>query len=140
MANFAQNDISPLIFFFFWQQVYYLLDATEKSCPGISKEMRARWVGAGENIGTMMCWKLVDDVSGKIICRSTIHSAIEPGTANLQVDPLEPIPDPVEPTNQPLDNFMSLVDFDTPLSHTTKLGPVDSIPVNTKPKTWQDIK
>ena len=27
MANFVQNDISPLIFFFFWQPVYYLLDA-----------------------------------------------------------------------------------------------------------------
>ena len=29
MANFVQNDISPLIFFFFWQPVYYLLNADE---------------------------------------------------------------------------------------------------------------
>ena len=55
MANFAQNDISPLIFFFFWQPVYYLLDATEQSFPGKSKEMRARWAGIDEIIGTKMC-------------------------------------------------------------------------------------
>lgn len=38
-----------------------------------------------------MCWKLVDDLSGEIICRSTICSAIDLGTANLQVDLVEPI-------------------------------------------------
>ena len=37
MANFVQNDISQLIFFFFWQPVYYLLDADEQSFPGKSK-------------------------------------------------------------------------------------------------------
>ena len=72
MANFVQNDISPLIFFYFWQPVYYLLDAEEQSFPGKSKEMRARWAGIDENIGTKMCWKLVDDNSGEIINRSTI--------------------------------------------------------------------
>ena len=74
MANFVQNDISPLIFFYFWQPVYYLLDAEEQSFPGKSKEMRARWAGIDENIGTKMCWKLVDDNSGEIINRSTIRS------------------------------------------------------------------
>ena len=41
IAKFVQNDISPLIFFYFWQPVYYLLDAEEQSFPGKSKEMRA---------------------------------------------------------------------------------------------------
>ena len=67
MANFLQNDISPLIFFF-WQSVYYFLDADEQSFPGKSKEMRARWASVDENIGTKMCWKLVDYNSGEIIC------------------------------------------------------------------------
>ena len=40
-----------------------------------------------------MCWKLVNDVSGEIVCRSTIRSAIEPGTTNLQVNPIEPNPE-----------------------------------------------
>ena len=55
--------------------------------------MRERWVEVDENIGVKMRWKLVDDVSGEIICRSTIRSAIKPGTANLQVDPLEILED-----------------------------------------------
>ena len=77
MVNFVQNDINPLIFFFFWQPVYYLLDADEQSFPGKSKEMHAKWVGIDENIGTKICWKLVDDNSREIICRSTIRSAID---------------------------------------------------------------
>ena len=88
MACFAQNDISLLLSFFFCQPVYYLLNALDQSFPGKSKEMRARWAGVNENIGAKMCWKLVDDVSGEIVCRSTICSAIKPGTANLQVDPI----------------------------------------------------
>lgn len=67
MASLVQNDISLLIFFFFWQPVYYPLDADEQSFPGKSKEMRARWAGVDEKIGTKMCWKLVDDSSGEII-------------------------------------------------------------------------
>ena len=136
MANFVQNNISPLIFFFFWQPVYYLLDADQQSFPGKSKEMRARWVGIDKNIGTKMCQKLVDDNSGEIVCRSTIRSTIKPGTANLQVqvDLLEPLLKPLEDaaTDDILDNFMSLADFETPLSHTTMLGPANSIPVSTK--------
>ena len=68
MANFVQNDISPLIFFFCWQPVYYFLDADEQSFPGKLKEMRARWAQIDESIGTKMCWKLVDDNSGEMIC------------------------------------------------------------------------
>ena len=39
-----------------------------------------------------MCYKLVDDESGKIICRSVIQSATEPGTADLRVDQTKPLP------------------------------------------------
>ena len=90
----------------------------------------------------------VDDNSGEIICRSPIRSAIEPSTANLQVDPLEPLTKSVEPSepiendNNPdiLDDFMSLAGFDTPLSHTTLLDPVNSIPASTKSQVWQDTE
>ena len=61
-----------------------------------------------------MCWKLVDDNSGEIINRSTIRSAIEPGSANLQVDPLEPIPKPVDDVTDVLDDFMSLAILEHP--------------------------
>ena len=100
--------------------------------------MRPIWAGVDENIGTKMCWKLVDDNSEETICRSTIRSAIKLGAANLQVDPLEPLPKPVDDAADILDNFMSLADFETPLSHTTMPGPVDSIPASTKSQVWQD--
>ena len=105
--------------------------------------MRARWAGVDENIGTKMCWKLVDDNSGEIINRSTIRSAIEPGAANLQVDPIEPIPEPTTPpTEAPtndtlLNDFMSLADFATPISTSI---PIESIPDSTKSKLWQDAE
>ena len=104
--------------------------------------MGAQWAGVDENIGTKMYWKLVDDNSGEIICRSTIRSTIEPGTANLQVDPLEPLPDPIDDTKHDdlLDDLMSLANFNAPLSHTTKTSPVDYIPASKISQTWQDIK
>ena len=104
MANFVQNDISPLIFFFSWQSVYYLLDADKQSFLGKSKEMRAGYAGVDENIGTKMCWKLVNDNSGEIINWLTIRSVIDPGSANLQVDPLEPLPNPVDDDKDVLDD------------------------------------
>ena len=87
-----------------------------------------------------MCWKLVDDVSGVIICRSTIYSAIEPGTANLQVDPIEPRPDANSDHEDELfDAFTSLSDFDTLFLPMSEKGLVDPIPASTKSKTRQDI-
>ena len=90
-----------------------------------------------------MYWKLVDDNSGKIICRSVICSATKPGSANLQVDPIKPLPkdaiiDIEEDTM--LDKFMSFANFKTPLSHRDEEDPVDSIPVSTKWKAWQEIE
>ena len=71
-------------------------------------------------------------VHGEIINRSTIRSVIEPGSANLQVDPLEHIPKPIDDATNVLDDFMSLADFETPLSHTTSPSSVDSVPASTK--------
>ena len=49
-----------------------------------------------------MCFKIVGDDSGEIIRRSTIRSANKPGTANLQVDPLEPPPIVIDKEPQPV--------------------------------------
>ena len=54
-----------------------------------NQKKRARWDGVDEKIGAKMCYKLVDDESGKIVCRSVIQSATELGTANLWIDPIE---------------------------------------------------
>ena len=66
MACFTHNDISVLLNFYFWQPVYYLLDSTDQSFGVKSKEKKARWAGVNENIGDKMCYKLVNDESGKI--------------------------------------------------------------------------
>ena len=122
-----------LLNFYFWQPVYYLLDPTDQSFGVKSKEKRARWAGVDKQIGAKMCYKLVDDETGKIINRSVIRSATEPGTANLRVDPIEPLPpDP----HDILDEMMTTADFGTPLS---SVDPVDSIPASTKSRTWQEM-
>ena len=138
MACFAHNDIGIILSYFFWQPVYYLLDSTEKSYPGKSKEMRAGRASVDEGIGAKMCWKFIDDNIGKIICRSVIRSALEPGTANLQVDPIEPLQDDAildTEDDAMLNGFMSLVDFETPFSRKQAKGAVNSIPASTKSKT-----
>ena len=80
--------------------------------------MRAQWAGVDKNIGRKMCWKLVDNNRGEIICRSTIPSAIEPGSVDLQVDPVKPLLDPIDKTDSSeiLGDLMSLANFETPLS------------------------
>ena len=84
-----------------------------------------------------MCWKLADNVSREIIYRSTIYSAIESGTTNLQVNPVEPIPvsTVLDHDYNLLDKLMSLPDFDTAFLHDKEKGLVDSISARTKSKT-----
>ena len=45
-----------------------------------------------------MWWKLIDNVNDEIITRSTIHWEIEPGTANIQIDSIEPVGENCEST------------------------------------------
>ena len=60
-------------------------------------------------------------------------------TLNLQFDPIKPLPndDRIDTEEDVMvDKFMSLVNFETPLSYESKKGLVDSIPASTKSKTW----
>ena len=72
--------------------MYYLLDPENQSFGVKSKDKRARCAGVDKMIGVKMCYKRVDDESGKIVCRSVIRSATEPGTANLRIDPIKRLP------------------------------------------------
>ena len=99
-----------------------------------SKKKRARWAGVDKKIGAKMCYKLVDDETGKIINRSVICSTTEPGTANLRVDPVEPLPPDLDDI---FDEIMSIDDFGTPLS---SVDPVDLIQASTKSRTWQEME
>ena len=90
-----------------------------------------------------MCYKLVDDVSGKIFCRSVIRSATTPGTANLCIDRIKILPPDAIHSTEPdtmFDQMTILADFETPLSDVDKNDPFDLIPSSTKSKNWQEME
>ena len=90
-----------------------------------------------------MCYKRVDDKSGKTVCQSVIRSATEPGTANLCIDPIEPLPTDAIHSTEPdamLDEMMTIADLNTPLLHFNEKDPVDLIQASTISKTWQEIE
>ena len=90
-----------------------------------------------------MCYKPVDGESGKIICRSVIRSATETGTANLRIDPIEPLPpDAIHNTNPDamLDEMMTAADFKTPVSNLSKKDPVDSTPASKDTMNWREME
>ena len=89
-----------------------------------------------------MCYKLVDDGGGKIVCRSVIHSTTEPGTANLRIDPIEPSSPVAVRNTEPdtmLDELMTHAEFGIPLSNIDMVDPIDSIPTSTKSRPWQEM-
>jgi hypothetical protein len=82
----TDNDISPMLYFSFYEPVYYLVDET--TFPSKSKELRGRWVGVSENVGHFMTYKIMTDDTHQIIHRSNIRSAADPNARNLRLDPL----------------------------------------------------
>ena len=107
----------------------------------INKKMRAWWLWIDKSIGAKISYKLIIDNNGKIICRSDIRLVIKPGSANLQVDSIKPLPnDALMDTEMDtiLDKFMSLADFKTPVSQPNKKWLVNSIRISTKSKIWQE--
>ena len=90
-----------------------------------------------------MCYKLVDDESGKIICQLVIRSATEPSTANLCVNPIKPLPPDAIYNTEPdamLEELMTLANFETPFFQRDEKDTVDLIPTSTKLKTWQQME
>ena len=124
-----------LLNFYFLQPVYYLVDPEDQYFSVTSQEKRERWVGVDEKIGAKMCYKFVDEKSGKVICRLVIRSATEPGSANLRIDPIKPLP----PPDYNLDKMMTAANFKTPVSSGEKKDPVDSIPSTADTLNWREI-
>jgi hypothetical protein len=67
----TDNDISPMLYFLFYEPVYYLVDET--TFPFESKELRGRWVGVSENVGHFLTYKILTDDTRWIIHRSNIR-------------------------------------------------------------------
>ena len=90
-----------------------------------------------------MCYKLVDDKIGKIICRLVIRSVTEPDTSNLCVDLIEPLPpDAITYTESDviLDELMTLSDLEILFSHRNEKDPIGLILTSIKSTTWQEIE
>jgi hypothetical protein len=86
----TDNDISPMLYFSFYEPVYYLVDET--TFLSKSKELCGRWVGVSENVGHFMTYKILTDDTRRIIHCSNIHSAADPNARNLCLDPLNDKP------------------------------------------------
>ena len=82
----STNDISPLLFFKWYDPVYYKVD--DSDFPSESREKRGRWVGIAEHVGHAMTFKILSDDSNKVLYRSNIRLADDPKSVNLREEPL----------------------------------------------------
>ena len=72
-ATGSTVDISPLLRFHFWEQVYYKID--DSDFPSESREALGHMVGIAENVGHAMTYKVLTTDTQKIIYHSNLHSA-----------------------------------------------------------------
>jgi hypothetical protein len=86
----TDNNISPMLYFSFYEPVYYLVDET--TFPSKSKELRRQWVGVSKNVGHFMTYMILTDDTHRIIHRSNICLAADPNARNLRLDPLNDKP------------------------------------------------
>jgi hypothetical protein len=114
VATFLMTDISPLLNFYFWEPVYFLMDESEQSFPGKSKELCGRWVGISEHIGNKMTYKIITDDTGEETCQSSIRTARDTTLKNLREDPIELDKDlmPVEDILSPADAISNQIKSD----------------------------
>jgi hypothetical protein len=83
-AYSTDNNISPMLYFSFYELVYNLVDET--TFPSESKELRGQWVGVSENVGHFMTYKILTDDTRQIIHRSNIRLVADPNARNLRLD------------------------------------------------------
>ena len=91
----STNDISLLLYFCWYEPVYYKLD--DSDFPLDCREKCGRWVGIAEHVGHAMTFKILTDDTREIIYHSNIRSALDPKSHNLRMEPLndDPVLDPI---------------------------------------------
>ena len=80
-------DISHLLFFPFWDEVYYRVDPSEPSSgpyPSSTDEKLGHWVGFAHNVGDAFTWKILS-ADNHILYRSAVRR-VASTTPNLRVD------------------------------------------------------
>jgi len=91
-------DLSPLLLFTFFQQIYYL-DA-EIPFPN-SKEKLGRFVGIAENVGGALTFWIWTEATEKLIALSVIRGAEDPETPNIHLDQITSDSTPKETISLP---------------------------------------
>ena len=77
-------DISALLFFRWWEPVYFYDDNV--SFPFGTKERRGRWVGVAENCGDVLTYMILTDDTEQVVFRSVVRSAMSQPDPNLRTD------------------------------------------------------
>ena len=79
----SKPDISALLLFHFYQQVYY--STHDQNFPDNSEEKAGYWVGVAPNVGDALTFKILDAESQKIVNRSSVRAA-NPQHPNKRAD------------------------------------------------------
>ena len=94
-------DITHLLFFPFWDEVYYRVDPSEPtsgSYPSSPDEKIGHWVGFAHNVGDAFTWKILT-ADNVIIYRSAVRR-VASTTPNLRVDISSGEESPHKPTDK----------------------------------------
>ena len=76
-------DISPLLYFYFYEPIFY--KKHEYLYPSESNEGEGYYVGPAFNVGHQLCFKVLTKDTKQIIFRSAIRSALNPRHRNLRL-------------------------------------------------------
>ena len=69
-ATGRTSDMSPLLPFEWWEDVYFTVDSTPFLSE--SRERRGKWVGVAEHVGHKMTWKVLTNDTKKIMYTATV--------------------------------------------------------------------
>jgi hypothetical protein len=79
----STTDISVLLRFHWYQEVYYKLE--DNGFPSDSREQKGHIVGIAEHVGHALTYRVFDPITRKIICRGDLRAA-HPSSSNKRLD------------------------------------------------------
>jgi hypothetical protein len=97
-------DISPLLSFEFYEEVYYLRH--EYSFPTETREAQGYFVGIAQDVGHKMTYRVLTNDTRKVIHRSIVRTARNPGAPNKRA-PLRDGEEPPTIVRSRVDDFQN---------------------------------
>jgi hypothetical protein len=84
MLTGQTTDISTLLHFTFWEEVYF--SKLDTSFPSTSTEGAGHFIGIGENVGDALTFKILSRESNQVIYRSNVRSGELPQDKNKRAE------------------------------------------------------